>query len=271
HYAQTKQHTGQLLQLEAFASSIARAPGPSVSPLQPGPTQILLEGLPESSSSVHLYMDTTTTRTTTRAPYTPTTSTTTTTVGTSTTSTLGVATPTTSTTLRPATLTVAPWGSRSSITQAPPAEGSAPDTATRSAPSSQLPNVAAEFCGPVVEADVAWPKTKQGLVARQLCPSGTMGTATFSCMGPEGYWDAQGPDLSNCSSHWVNQINQKLRAGETAAIIARELSDLTKGHMHPGDISYTVRAMGQLVELLDVQLRNLTPGGKDSAARSLNK
>ncbi|XP_076145715.1 adhesion G protein-coupled receptor L3 [Alosa pseudoharengus] len=98
-----------------------------------------------------------------------------------------------------------------------------------------------------------------------------LGTATFSCMGPEGYWDAQGPDLSNCSSHWVNQINQKLRAGETAAIIARELSDLTKGHMHPGDISYTVRAMGQLVELLDVQLRNLTPGGKDSAARSLNK
>ncbi|KAG5261284.1 hypothetical protein AALO_G00302170 [Alosa alosa] len=225
----------------------------------------------ESSSSVHLYMDTTTTRTTTRAPYTPTTSTTTTTVGTSTTSTLGVATPTTSTTLRPATLTVGPWGSRSSTTQALPAEGSAPDTATRSAPSSQLPNVAAEFCGPVVEADVAWPKTKQGLVARQLCPSGTMGTATFSCMGPEGYWDAQGPDLSNCSSHWVNQINQKLRAGETAAIIARELSDLTKGHMHPGDISYTVRAMGQLVELLDVQLRNLTPGGKDSAARSLNK
>ena len=29
--------------------------------------------------------------------------------------------------------------------------------------------------------------------------------------------------------------------------------------------------MGQLVELLDVQLRNLTPGGEDSAACSLNK
>lgn len=29
--------------------------------------------------------------------------------------------------------------------------------------------------------------------------------------------------------------------------------------------------MDQLVGLLDVQLRNLTPGGKDSAARSLNK
>lgn len=62
-----------------------------------------------------------------------------------------------------------------------------------------------------------------------------------------------------------------MRIGETAAIIARELSEQTKSHIHPGDILYVVKAMGQLVDLLDVQLRNLTPGGKDSAARSLNK
>ncbi|XP_031440561.1 adhesion G protein-coupled receptor L3-like isoform X11 [Clupea harengus] len=213
----------------------------------------------ESSSSVHLYMDTTTTRTTTRSPTTSTSSSTTT----------STAAPATSTTVRPSALTTT-GGSRST-TPAPPAEGSVPEMATRSAASSQLPNVAVEFCNPTVDADVTWPKTRQGLVARQPCPSGTIGSATFSCLGPEGYWDLQGPDLSNCTSLWVNQINQKLRAGETAALIARELSEQTKGHIHPGDISYTVRAMGQLVELLDVQLRNLTPGGKDSAARSLNK
>uniref|UniRef100_A0A8C2BYG3 Adhesion G protein-coupled receptor L3 n=1 Tax=Cyprinus carpio TaxID=7962 RepID=A0A8C2BYG3_CYPCA len=64
---------------------------------------------------------------------------------------------------------------------------------------------------------------------------------------------------------------RNIRAGEPAAIISRELSEQTKGHMHAGDITYTVRAMGHLIDLLDVQLRNLTPGGKDSAARSLNK
>uniref|UniRef100_A0A673IFG2 Adhesion G protein-coupled receptor L3 n=1 Tax=Sinocyclocheilus rhinocerous TaxID=307959 RepID=A0A673IFG2_9TELE len=96
-------------------------------------------------------------------------------------------------------------------------------------------------------------------------------TAVFTCQGPEGLWDQQGPDLSNCTSTWVNIINQKIRAGEPAAIISRELSEQTKGHMHAGDITYTVRAMGHLIDLLDVQLRNLTPGGKDSAARSLNK
>ncbi|MEQ2202978.1 Adhesion G protein-coupled receptor L3, partial [Xenoophorus captivus] len=62
-----------------------------------------------------------------------------------------------------------------------------------------------------------------------------------------------------------------IKAGETAAVIARELAEQTKSNLQAGDITYTVRAMIQLVDLLDVQLRNLTPGGKDSAARSLNK
>lgn len=63
----------------------------------------------------------------------------------------------------------------------------------------------------------------------------------------------------------------QLKAGETAAVIARELAEQTKSNLQAGDITYTVKAMVQLVDLLDVQLRNLTPGGKDSAARSLNK
>lgn len=63
----------------------------------------------------------------------------------------------------------------------------------------------------------------------------------------------------------------QLKAGDTAAVIARELAEQTKSNLQAGDITYTVKAMVQLVDLLDVQLRNLTPGGKDSAARSLNK
>lgn len=62
-----------------------------------------------------------------------------------------------------------------------------------------------------------------------------------------------------------------MKSGEMAANIARELAEHTKNHLYAGDIAYSVSAMVQLVNLLDVQLRNLTPGGKDSAARSLNK
>ena len=32
------------------------------------------------------------------------------------------------------------------------------------------------------------------------------------CVGPEAYWDPQGPDFSNCTSPWVNLISQKVNS-----------------------------------------------------------
>uniref|UniRef100_A0A8C2BY11 Adhesion G protein-coupled receptor L3 n=1 Tax=Cyprinus carpio TaxID=7962 RepID=A0A8C2BY11_CYPCA len=171
----------------------------------------VLDNRLETSSSGNVLMDTTTTRTTTR-PVTFTM----TTASTSTSTTM------TSSTRSPSTTPAAP---RSTTTARQPA--AFPEVTARSDPSS-----------------VTWPKTRQGFVAKQPCPPGTIGTL---------------------------QQSRAIRAGEPAAIISRELSEQTKGHMHAGDITYTVRAMGHLIDLLDVQLRNLTPGGKDSAARSLNK
>ncbi|KAM8747971.1 adhesion G protein-coupled receptor L3 isoform 11-T14 [Acanthopagrus schlegelii] len=215
----------------------------------------------ETSSSVMVYMDTTTmtTRTTTR----PTTLTMTTT------------TARTTTTKMPATTTaMAQWPRTTSTVVAPVqtlVEGLVPEDDNRAPPSSKLPNIRVEYCNPLVMMDISWPKTKQGMVSKMPCPPGTIGVASYVCVGPEGYWDPQGPDFSNCTSPWVNLISQKLKAGETAAVIARELAEQTKRNLQAGDITYTVKAMVQLVDLLDVQLRNLTPGGKDSAARSLNK
>ncbi|XP_036890002.1 adhesion G protein-coupled receptor L3 isoform X6 [Sturnira hondurensis] len=136
--------------------------------------------------------------------------------------------------------------------------------------SSQIP-AQEESCEAVEAREITWFKTRQGQMAKQPCPTGTIGVSTYLCLAPDGIWDPQGPDLSNCSSPWVNHITQKLKSGETAANIARELAEQTRNHLNAGDITYSVRAMDQLVGLLDVQLRNLTPGGKDSAARSLNK
>ncbi|NXU72480.1 AGRL3 protein, partial [Oreotrochilus melanogaster] len=126
-------------------------------------------------------------------------------------------------------------------------------------------------CDPMEARDIMWSRTRQGQVAKQPCPMGSIGVATFRCLAPDGIWETQGPDLSNCSSPWINHITQKMKSGEMAANIARELAEHTKNHLYAGDITYSVSAMVQLVNLLDVQLRNLTPGGKDSAARSLNK
>ncbi|KAM6150294.1 adhesion G protein-coupled receptor L3 isoform 6-T6 [Erethizon dorsatum] len=198
--------------------------------------------------------------------------------GVSTTGPLGMGSTTTSTTLRTTT-----WGAGRSTT--PSASGRRNRSTSTPSPAvevlgdstSHLPSAASpipaleESCEAVEAREIMWFKTRQGQVAKQPCPAGTIGVSTYLCLAPDGIWDPQGPDLSNCSSPWVNHITQKLKSGETAANIARELAEQTRNHLNAGDISYAVRAMDQLVSLLDVQLRNLTPGGKDSAARSLNK
>uniref|UniRef100_UPI00398F4698 adhesion G protein-coupled receptor L3-like n=1 Tax=Pristiophorus japonicus TaxID=55135 RepID=UPI00398F4698 len=136
---------------------------------------------------------------------------------------------------------------------------------------SQLPAEGAECCEAMDKRDISWPRTQPGEMAKMPCPLGTIGVAIYICMSPDGFWDPLGPDLSNCSSPWINLLTQKVRSGETAANIARELAEQTKSLIHAGDILFSVKLMEQLVDLLNVQLRNLTPGGKDSAARSLNK
>ncbi|XP_053463065.1 adhesion G protein-coupled receptor L3 isoform X7 [Nycticebus coucang] len=196
----------------------------------------------------------------------------------STTGPLGMGSPATSTTLR-----TTAWGpgrsttpsgpgrrNRSTSTPSPAMEVVVDMTTTPPSASSQIPALEGS-CEPVEAREIMWFKTRQGQTAKQPCPAGTIGVSTYLCLAPDGIWDPQGPDLSNCSSPWVNHITQKLKSGETAANIARELAEQTRNHLNAGDITYSVRAMDQLVGLLDVQLRNLTPGGKDSAARSLNK
>nr|XP_055196431.1 adhesion G protein-coupled receptor L3 isoform X7 [Nyctereutes procyonoides] len=191
---------------------------------------------------------------------------------------LGMGSTTTSTTLRTTTwspgrtTTPSMSGRRNRSTSTPSPAVEVLDDITTHLPSasSQIPALE-ESCEAVEAREIMWFKTRQGQMAKQPCPAGTIGVSTYLCLSPDGIWDPQGPDLSNCSSPWVNHITQKLKSGETAANIARELAEQTRNHLNAGDITYSVRAMDQLVGLLDVQLRNLTPGGKDSAARSLNK
>ncbi|XP_040094221.1 adhesion G protein-coupled receptor L3 [Oryx dammah] len=196
----------------------------------------------------------------------------------STTGPLGMGSTTTSTTLRTTTWSpgrsttpsVSGRRNRSTSTPSPAVEVLNDITTHLPSASPQIPALE-ESCEAVEAREIMWFKTRQGQMAKQPCPAGTIGVSTYLCLAPDGIWDPQGPDLSNCSSPWVNHITQKLKSGETAANIARELAEQTRNHLNAGDITYSVRAMDQLVGLLDVQLRNLTPGGKDSAARSLNK
>lgn len=43
-----------------------------------------------------------------------------------------------------------------------------------------------------------------------LLSTSVVGTASYLCMLSTGTWNPRGPDLSNCTSHWVNQLAQKV-------------------------------------------------------------
>ncbi|XP_026201018.1 adhesion G protein-coupled receptor L2 isoform X4 [Anabas testudineus] len=127
------------------------------------------------------------------------------------------------------------------------------------------------FCEATEKRDIVWPQTQRGMLVERPCPKGTRGTASYLCVLSTGAWHSNGPDLSNCTSHWVNQLAQKIRSGENAANLANELAKHTKGPIFAGDVSSSVRLMEQLVDILDAQLQELRPSEKDSAGRSFNK
>ncbi|XP_074122527.1 adhesion G protein-coupled receptor L2 isoform X12 [Sminthopsis crassicaudata] len=127
------------------------------------------------------------------------------------------------------------------------------------------------FCEALEARGIWWPQTQRGMIVERPCPKGTRGTASYLCVVSTGTWNPKGPDLSNCTSHWVNQLAQKIRSGENAASLANELAKHTKGPVFAGDVSSSVRLMEQLVDILDAQLQELKPSEKDSAGRSYNK
>ncbi|XP_061703073.1 adhesion G protein-coupled receptor L1 isoform X3 [Syngnathoides biaculeatus] len=134
-------------------------------------------------------------------------------------------------------------------------------------PSSQGPHV----CETKPVRGVQWPTTLRGETVERPCPKGSLGIASFQCLAEQVMWNPRGPDLSNCTSPWVNQVAQKIKSGENAANIAGELANHTRGRIQAGDISSSVRLIEQLLDILDAQLQSLRPGNKESAARNYNK
>ncbi|XP_031419242.1 adhesion G protein-coupled receptor L2-like isoform X3 [Clupea harengus] len=143
--------------------------------------------------------------------------------------------------------------------------GSSGPTTVEPPPSSR------RFCEGTVRRGIVWPQTHRGMNVERPCPKGTKGIASYLCSATTGAWIPKGPDLSNCTSHWVTQVAQKIRSGENAANLANELAHHTQWPVFPGDVSSSVRLMEQLVDILDAQLQELRPSEKDSAGRSFNK
>ncbi|KAL8211761.1 UNVERIFIED_CONTAM: Adhesion G protein-coupled receptor L1, partial [Gekko kuhli] len=178
--------------------------------------------------------------------------------------------PAATTTARQAPLTTHPIGA---INQ----KGTEPYPVTALVPSTRRPPANNQHISPEVFCEakevrrVQWPATQQGMLVERPCPKGTRGIASFQCLASLGIWNPRGPDLSNCTSPWVNQVAQKIKSGENAANIASELARHTRGAIYAGDVSSSVKLMEQLLDILDAQLQALRPIERESAGKNYNK
>uniref|UniRef100_A0A672LYL5 Adhesion G protein-coupled receptor L1 n=1 Tax=Sinocyclocheilus grahami TaxID=75366 RepID=A0A672LYL5_SINGR len=172
-------------------------------------------------------------------------------------------------TMRPLPPTAHPIGAINKAPDLRPITATVPVTRRPLSVPPQVPEL--QVCEASVARGVQWPATQRGETVDRPCPKGSLGIASFQCLSSPVLWNPRGPDLSNCTSPWVNQVAQKIKSGENAANIAAELVNHTQGHIHAGDVSSSVRLIEQLLDILDAQLQALRPGNKESAARNYNK
>ncbi|KAM5169920.1 adhesion G protein-coupled receptor L1 isoform 3-T3 [Mantella aurantiaca] len=173
--------------------------------------------------------------------------------------------PSATTTVRRPPLTTHPVGAINQVGHDPPTPG------TRRPPPSNQHSHPEVFCPAREERKIQWPATQQGMRVERPCPKGTRGIASFLCMPTVAIWNPRGPDLSNCTSPWVNQVAQKIKSGENAANIAGEVARHTRGQIYAGDVTSTVRLLEQLVDILDAQLQALRPIERESAGKNYNR
>ncbi|XP_066297983.1 latrophilin-like protein 1 isoform X2 [Branchiostoma lanceolatum] len=112
-------------------------------------------------------------------------------------------------------------------------------------------------CPATRKRNILWPETARGVWSSQPCPNGTVGTARWYCEGPLRKGE---PDLSNCTSPWVNELYDLLNAGGPAGDILALISGnlISQGTVYGGDVIRSIDLLNVLVQRQEEQLVNMT-------------
>ncbi|CAB4059842.1 unnamed protein product [Lepeophtheirus salmonis] len=81
-------------------------------------------------------------------------------------------------------------------------------------------------CPPVHSRFLYWNRTSPGEVSIQPCPEGTTGLARWIC-GHDEERETSQPDMSDCKSHTMSELEASVRNEEPESVIASRLSILT--------------------------------------------
>ncbi|CAL1287113.1 unnamed protein product [Larinioides sclopetarius] len=115
-----------------------------------------------------------------------------------------------------------------------------------------------EYCQPVQSRNLSWDWTKAGTEVVQKCPGGTFGEARWRCGSDPVQWVPDSPDLSECSSLWVDNLRNRVDGGDSVVNIAAELSVMThRKPLYGGDVRHASEILHRLVSKMGDKMKDI--------------
>uniref|UniRef100_A0A0K2UL14 Latrophilin Cirl n=1 Tax=Lepeophtheirus salmonis TaxID=72036 RepID=A0A0K2UL14_LEPSM len=110
-------------------------------------------------------------------------------------------------------------------------------------------------CPPVHSRFLYWNRTSPGEVSIQPCPEGTTGLARWIC-GHDEERETSQPDMSDCKSHTMSELEASVRNEEPESVIASRLSILTGKRFFGGDLETSVSVIKSISNRLQYLIRH---------------
>ncbi|GFU05574.1 latrophilin Cirl [Nephila pilipes] len=105
-----------------------------------------------------------------------------------------------------------------------PTMGTVPSSAATSTVISTTVFFSEDYCQPILARGIKWTWTKAGQTAFSKCPDGATGTAKWYCKEDPAHWSPGSPNLLQCHSLWLENLKERLQAGDSISSITSELA-----------------------------------------------
>lgn len=130
-------------------------------------------------------------------------------------------------------------------------------------------NIEGQACPPVFFRHLYWNWTQTGQTAIQPCPKGSTGLASWQC-GSDGDWSVPTPDLGDCKSTFMSNLEVAVRKEDPEEVIVSKLVQLTappspdafdpedNRPLFGGDVEAAVKILESVSNRLQYKLQSFT-------------
>lgn len=115
-------------------------------------------------------------------------------------------------------------------------------------------------CSPTTARNLFWNWTQVGDRSVQACPGGTNGSARWKCIQinntDEPQWYPATPDLSECRSIWLTNLESRVMEGDSLISISSDLSQVTSSKtLYGGDMMITTKIIKKMAQKMSEDIQ----------------